>query len=98
MTIALIIIACALLAAVLALAGLLAGRLLPGPPLRGRTVTVNTRRPDDQTIKGVLVSQHADRLTLMDAVYVTPAGEQPIGGQVHIPTGAVAWLQDHHEG
>lgn len=65
-----------------------------GPPLAGRTVVVHTRRPDDQSLRGVLVAQHADRLTLRDVVYLHLSGEQEVGGMVHIPLGAVSFVQE----
>lgn len=97
---ALVVAVCVLALALMAVClltvggGLLRPRHAPGPPLAGRTVVVHTRRPDDQTLRGVLVAQHADRLTLREAVYVHASGEQPAGGLVHVPTEAVAWIQE----
>lgn len=97
MTVAILILA----AAALALAGLIAfsGRTpRPGPILSGRTVTVYTRRPDDQTIRGVLVAHHSDRLTLAQAVYVVPgdgAPDVPIDGAVHVLASNIAFVQEH---
>jgi hypothetical protein len=84
--------------ALVALAGLFAllvrSRILPGPTLIGRTLVVHTRRPDDQTIRGILHGAHADRWTLRDAVIVTPAGEQAAGGLQHIPVKNIAFAQE----
>jgi hypothetical protein len=69
-----------------------------GPTLAGRTVVVHTRRPDDQTFRGILHAQYADRWTLRDACLVTgSAGEQPIGGVQHIPVANIAWAQELDE-
>jgi hypothetical protein len=96
LTVAILIFAAAL---VLLAAALVLSARPPrtGAVLSGRTVTVNTRRPDDQSIRGVLVAHHSDRLTLADAVYVV-AGEAPdieISGTVHVLTANVAFLQEH---
>lgn len=95
MTVALTVSAAASLLAVVVLAGaLVRSRSWPAPVLTGRTLVVHTRRPDDQTIRGILVGQYADRLTLRDAVYVHASGEQPVGGLVHVPTVNVAFVQE----
>ncbi len=95
MTLALIVLAAALAFVVVVLAGVaVRSRLAPGPVLTGRTLVVHTRRPDDQTLRGVLHGQYADRLTLRDAVYVHPSGEQPAGGLVHVPLANVSWVQE----
>jgi hypothetical protein len=56
-----------------------------GPSLVGKTVVVNTKKPDDQTFKGIVYAQYADRLTLRNAVAVTSLGEEPAPGLVHVP-------------
>jgi hypothetical protein len=66
----------------------------PGPSLVGKTVVVNTRQPDDQTIRGVVYGHYADRITLRDAVYVTGVGEQAAPGLEHIPVGNVSAMQE----
>jgi hypothetical protein len=75
----------------------LAETLLPGPVTTGYPVTVNTKRPDDQTLHGVLVREHPDRLELEDAVWVQPHERTPIPGTVRISKGNISWRQDHHE-
>lgn len=89
------------LIAVAAIAGLVfltvRARLMPAPSLVKRTVVVHTRRPDDQTIRGVLVAQHADRLILKEAVYMYGSGNQPIAGLAHIPVGSISWMQEVDE-
>lgn len=67
-------------------------QVAPGPPLVGRTIELHTRRPDDQTIRGVLVAQHSDRWTFDQAVYRHSSGDQPIKDRVvHVPVANIAW-------
>lgn len=81
-------------AATAELADVTAG-LTPGPSRHGQTVTVNTRRPDDQTLRGVVLAEHADRVILGDAAVVTGGGLQPVpGGVLSVPTANVAWTQE----
>jgi hypothetical protein len=95
-TTALIILAAALAAVAVALTAALVARAGSSRGvLRGRTVTVQTRRPDDQTIRGTLLHEYGDRLTLTDATYLNGRSETPIGGLVHVPAANVAWLQEH---
>lgn len=94
MTIALIVLAAALVAT-LAVLGWVGWRLAPGPVTTGQRVTVHTKLPDDQTLHGLLVREYRDRLELVDAAYVTAQGEQPIPGTVRVPAGNVSWRQDH---
>lgn len=75
-------------------AALGARRLRPAPSLRGRTVVVHTRRPDDQSLRGVLVAEHADRLTLRDVVYLHATGDRETGGLVHVPLASISWMQE----
>lgn len=84
MTLLLILLAGGLVAALVAL--LLVVRELrrrSNASLRGMTVVVTTH-PDDRTYRGVVMAEHADRVTLRDAFLVTPAGEQAIGGLQHL--------------
>jgi hypothetical protein len=67
---------------------------LPGPSLVGRTVVVHTRRPDDQSVRGVLVAHHTDRLVLREAVYVHASGSQDAGGLIHVPLLGVSTVQE----
>lgn len=95
MTVALIITGLVAVSAIAALAWIAVhSRVAPGPSLVGRTVVVNTRKPDDQTIKGVLHGQYADRWTIRDAYFVTGVGEQAIGGLYHIPVENIAGAQE----
>lgn len=92
--------------AVLILCGLIALELLvllltqnapartPGPSLVGRTVVVHTRQPDDQSVRGVLVGQHADRLVLREAVYLHGESSVEAAGLVHLPTMVVSTVQE----
>lgn len=69
-------------------------RVLPGPSLVGKTVVVNTRRPDDQSVRGVLVAQHADRLILRDAVFLHKTGSIDAGGFIHMPLLGISTVQE----
>jgi hypothetical protein len=70
-------------------------RLMPGPTLTGKTLVIHTKKPDDQSIRGVLQAQHADRVTLREAVYLHKGGTSPVmGGLVHIPLSAISWMQE----
>jgi hypothetical protein len=95
LNLAVILLAALALIAVVALAVVaLRSVLQVGPPLVGRTVVVNTRKPDDQTIRGVLHGQYADRWTLRNAVYVTGVGETPAAQLVHVPVANIAFVQE----
>jgi hypothetical protein len=89
----LIIIAVVAIAAIAALATVaIRSQTAPGPPLVGRTIEVHTRRPDDQTIRGILVAQHSDRWTFEQAVYRHTSGDAPIKDRVvHVPVANIAW-------
>jgi len=88
-TIQLIIVCATVLLLALIAAGALergrGGESAPGPTLAGRTVVVNTPKPDDQSVRGVVVSHHADRITLREAEYLHASGAQPAAGLVHLP-------------
>jgi hypothetical protein len=93
---ALILVALVALAAVGALTYIaLRSQLTPGPSLVGKTVEVHTKRPDDQTIRGVLVAQHADRWGLTEAVYRHASGDKPIADPiVWVPKENLAWCSE----
>lgn len=58
-----------------------------------RTVIVHTK--DGQSVRGALYAQHADRVTLTQAVYLQDnQPELPIDGLAHVPNGNVAWIQE----
>lgn len=61
---------------------------------RGREATVHTQRPDDQTIRGILIRTWPD-FVIADAHYVTAAGKTAIDGRARIPRSHVAWWQEH---
>ena len=65
-----------------------------GPLLVGKTVVIHTRKPDDQTIKGVLHGKYPDVWTLRDAVVVLPNREQALGGIQHVPVANIAYAQE----
>lgn len=67
-------------------------------PLRGRRVVIHTKRPDDQTIAGVLVSTRHGLHALHDAEYVVAekgeVSKHPLEHPVHIPTANIAWIEE----
>jgi hypothetical protein len=98
MPVALLILAaaCALLAVVVALVVRSpSGRgVLPAPALAGKSVVVHTKRPDDQSIRGILVGQYADRWILQDAVYLHREGSVAAEGVVHVPVLSISSVQE----
>lgn len=95
MTLTLVIIAAAIVVALVVLV-VAVWRLAPARPARGQVVTVHTKLPDDQTIRGVLVHEYRDRLILQDAEYIDEEhGAVPIAGAVRVPTAGVSWIQEH---
>lgn len=83
MTIALIAVSLCLLVALSALVMLTVGRQIPGPSLVGETVAITTTS-DDRGYRGVVLAEHADRITLHQAFVATASGEKPVGGVVHL--------------
>lgn len=65
--------------------------------LGGRCVIVNTRRPDDQSVRGWVRSQHPDgTLELARAVYLEPGADgvqEVAAGDVWIPAASISWVQ-----
>jgi hypothetical protein len=55
----------------------------------GHRVTVHTKKPDDQTIFGVVAGDYLDRLVLEHAEYVIP------GARHEIETRDIAWVDVH---
>lgn len=91
MTALLLILAAALILAIAALA-FVTIRDRTSEALASNTVIVHTT--DDKSIRGVLVAQHSDRLTLREALYLHSSGDQPVGGLVHVPRRSVSWIQE----
>jgi hypothetical protein len=92
---ALIVLAVVAIAAVIGLAAVAVhSRIAPGPTLAERTLIVHTRRPDDQSLRGVLVAQHADRLTLREVAYLHAGGTKETHGLVHVPLSSISWMQE----
>jgi hypothetical protein len=61
--------------------------------LVAKTVIVHTR--DDRSLKGCMIGDHADRLSLHAASYLSPGGgETSLQGTVHVPRANVAFLQE----
>jgi hypothetical protein len=70
-------------------------RLAPGPSLAGKTLVIHTKKPDDQSIRGVLVAEHADRISLREACYLHKGSVSPaMGGLVHVPLRSISWMQE----
>jgi hypothetical protein len=57
---------------------------VPGPSMVGASLVIHTRKPDDQSIRGVVDAHYADRLVLRDAQYLHSSGAQPAGGVVDV--------------
>lgn len=57
-----------------------------------QTVVVNTR--DGRTIRGVLMSEHSDRVTLVEAFYLAGSGEHQLAGQTHVPRSNISFIQE----
>jgi hypothetical protein len=71
----------------------LARQQFSGPSLVKKTVVVHTK--DERTIRGVLLGEYADRVTLTEAVVMTSsASEQPLGGLQHVPINNVSFMQE----
>jgi hypothetical protein len=54
----------------------------PAPSLVGETVAVVTK--DDQTVRGIVAAEHADRVVLTGAVYYGKGGNTPAGHPVQV--------------
>ena len=97
MTLLLLLILAVLACTQAALLGLVIFVGRRGDLLRRRarpTVVVHTRRPDDQSIRGVLLGDYADRVVLRDAIYLYASGEQAAAGLVHIPRATISTMQE----
>jgi hypothetical protein len=57
----------------------------PGPKVVGRSLVVHTRKPDDQSIRGIVAAHYADRLVFRDAQYLHASGAQAAAGLVEVP-------------
>lgn len=63
-------------------------------PLVGRYVQLNTKRPDDQTLRGVCVEEFPDgSVMLAGAEYLEPGGNPLDAGQVYVPISSIAFVQ-----
>lgn len=63
-----------------------------GPQL-SREVVVHTRKPDDQTVRGVLVTRNRRWLKLQAARYMDGETEIRLDGEIVIPAENVAFVQ-----
>lgn len=69
-------------------------RWLQTRPRHLETVIVNTRRPDDQSIRGMYYAQSSQAVVLVNPSVLQADGTWgPIAGKAIIPTRNVAWLQ-----
>lgn len=66
-------------------------RYTPGPRLTGHTIVVNF---GEQTVRGIVLADHSDRITLTEALFVSAGAEHPAGGLVHIPRGQISSVQE----
>lgn len=57
-----------------------------------KTVIVHT--VDEQNIRGILVEQHADSLSLAESSYLHGGKATAIEGRTHIPLRNVSWIQE----
>lgn len=89
---AVVIVLCALLAAAVVIHAA-DGRRPKTPLVVGEPVIVCTRRPDDQSIHGVVGRQDAAGITLVGARYLEPDGTSSPIGAVWLPAEAVAFVQ-----
>ena len=67
-------------------------REIESPSLLRQTIVVNTC--DGRTIRGVLMSEHEDRLTLVEAFYLAGNGEHQLAGQTHVPKTNISFIQE----
>ena len=92
-----VIVAIALLAILniaLIATGIVTSRRAPTARLVGETIVVHTQKPDDQSIRGVVVAEHADRLVLRDAIILVAEDVQhAIPGMSEIPRDSISWWQ-----
>jgi hypothetical protein len=70
-------------------------QLTPEPVTTGFPVTVHTKRPDDQSIHGLLVGETLDRLELADAHFVGDPEKKVIPGVVRVLKANISFRQDH---
>jgi hypothetical protein len=65
------------------------------PVATGHPVTVHTKKPDDQSIHGLLLHEYPTRLELVDAHFVSDPERKVIPGVVRIATSNISFRQDH---
>lgn len=65
------------------------------PRRTNHRVTVHTKKPDDQTIFGLVVYDGIDRISLENAEYVSADGVTPMKGRQDIAKSDVAWIDVH---
>lgn len=74
---------------------MLAEHFTEAPVTLGHAVTVHTKRPDDQSIHGLLIHEYRDRIELVDAHLVADPNKTLIPGVVRIASRNIAFRQDH---
>lgn len=63
-------------------------------PLVGKTVVVNTVRPDDQAFRGIVHADHVDRITLREVIALHTSGEQAVPHVLHIDRAQISTVQE----
>lgn len=57
-----------------------------------QTVVINTR--DGRTLRGVIMSEHVDRITLAEVFYLAGSGEHQLAGVTHVFRNNISFLQE----
>lgn len=84
----------ALFGALVALSGsALFVQLRPSRLGNGQPVIVCTRRPDDQSLHGVVLDDTRAGITLASTYYLPPSGDPVAVGQVFVPRESIAFVQ-----
>lgn len=71
----------------------ISGRVEISEPVGLVKQTVIVHGKDGTSLRGVLLAEHDDRLTLAQAFYLDGRVEVPADGLAHIPATNVAWVQ-----
>jgi hypothetical protein len=69
------------------------GQIEPPEPEGLVKQTVIVHGKDGTSLRGVLLAEHADRLTLVQAFYLDGPAEHPVDGLAHVLRPNVAWVQ-----
>lgn len=63
-----------------------------GPPI-AKEIVVNTKQPDDQSLRGILVEKNSHWIVLQNPHVLNGPDWQPLKGSVTIPADHIAWIQ-----